>query len=154
MKKVRDFMTKKVIYFHPDQSIFEVAKIFSEKNISGGPVVEKGKVVGIISTSDIVKHLSLKLRIHTQRMPSLTLYLLELLRTCKDYLDLRREMKKISNLKVRNVMKKKVISINPSASIFDAAALMNKHDVTRLPVIEKGKLVGIIARDDIIKALL
>lgn len=154
MRKVRDFMTKEVIFFSPEQTIFEAAKILSENNISGGPVVEKGKVVGMISTSDIVKCLSVKLRIHPQKFPSLTIFLLELLRTCKDFLDLKKEVKKISNIKVKNVMKKKVISISPEDSIFDAAALMNKYDVTRLPVIENGKLVGIIARDDVIKALL
>jgi CBS domain-containing protein len=154
MKKVRDIMNTNVVCFSPEDTVFEVARILSEKNISGAPVVDKEKVVGIVSTSDIVKFLKTRLKIGSvHKLPSLSLLFLDLIKTGKDFVELKKEVKKIENVKVRNIMSKKVISIHPEASIFDAAELMDKYDVNRLPVIENGKLIGIVARADIIKAL-
>lgn len=154
MKKVRDFMNPEVISFSPDDSIFKVAKVFSEKNISGAPVVEKGKVVGIISISDIVKFFGMKLaNTEISQIPSLSLLLLNFIKTGKEFLEFKKEMERISKTKIKHVMSKKVISIDPDASLVEAACLMEKHDVNRLPVIENDKLVGIIARADLIKAL-
>ena len=155
MKKVRDVMNKNVVCFSPDQTVFEVAKVLSEKNISGAPVVEKEKVVGIISTSDIVRFLKIKLKIGSaHEMPSLSLLFIDLFKTGKDYVELKKEVQRLSNVKIKGIMCKKVVSISPEASIFDAAELMDEHDVNRLPVIENGKLVGILARADIIKAII
>ncbi|MEM5766168.1 MAG: CBS domain-containing protein [Candidatus Aenigmatarchaeota archaeon] len=155
MKKVRDVMNTKVVCVDPNQTIFEVAKIFSEKNISGAPVVENEKVIGIVSTSDIVKFLKMELKIGSgYDFPSLSILILDLMKTGGDYIKLKKEIKKISDIKVKNIMRKKVICVNPNSSIFDAACLMDKYDVNRLPVIENEKLVGIIARADIIKAIL
>ncbi|MEM5867325.1 MAG: CBS domain-containing protein [Candidatus Aenigmatarchaeota archaeon] len=155
MKKVRDVMNTNVIWFKPEDNVFEVAKVLSEKNISGAPVVEKGKVVGIISVSDIVRFLKMKLKIGSvHEMPSLSLLFLDLIKTGKDFIELKKEIKKISDVKIKSMMSRKVVCIDPEASIFDAANLMDKHDVNRLPVVENGKLVGIIARADIIRAIL
>ena len=154
MKKVRDVMCTNVVCFSPESSVFEVARILSEKNISGAPVVENEKVVGVISTSDIVKFIKTKLKIGSvHEIPSLSLLFLDLIKTGKDFVELKKEIKKIENVKIKNIMSKKVVSISPEASIFDAAELMDKYDVNRLPVIENGKLIGIIARADIIKAI-
>jgi CBS domain-containing protein len=154
MKKVRDVMCTNVVCFSPESSVFEVARILSEKNISGAPVVENEKVVGVISTSDIVKFIKTKLKIGSvHEIPSLSLLFLDLIKTGKDFVELKKEVKKIENVKIKNIMSKKVVSISPEASIFDAAELMDKYDVNRLPVIENGKLIGIIARADIIKAI-
>ncbi len=158
MKKVRDFMNPKVIYFSPEDSIFEVAKVFSEKDISGAPVVKDNKVVGVISISDIVRFMGLKLE-HSKSIIdnplSLSMAILNLIKLGKDYLSFKKELEKISSTKVEDVMSKKVISIDPDASLIEAATLMAKNDVNRLPVIDKeGKLVGIIAREDLVRSLL
>ena len=154
MKKVRDFMNKDVICFPPEASVFEVAKVFSEKGISGAPVVKEGKVIGIISVSDIVKFIALKLtEVKLTELPSLSLLLLELVKSSKDYFTFKKELEKISKVEIRHMMSKKVISIHPDASLLEAACIMEENDVNRLPVIENGKLVGIIARADLIKAL-
>lgn len=155
MKKVKDVMSKNVIYFSPEDSIFYVAKVFSKKKIAGAPVVERGKVIGMISVTDIVKFLRTKLRIKGGRkFPSLSLLVLDIIQSGKNFIDLKRNMKKMVEAKVKNVMKKKVISIQPEASIFDAANLMEKKDVSRLPVISDGKLVGIVTRKDLLKMLI
>lgn len=150
-------MNPKVIYFSPEDSIFEVAKIFSEKDISGAPVVEKGKVVGIISISDIIKFLSLKFKSSKSEIDnplSLTMQILNLIQLGKNYVQFKKEIEKISCTKVRNVMSRKVVCIGPDDSLLEAATKMAENDVNRLPVIENGKLMGIIAREDLVRSLL
>lgn len=155
MKKVREIMNPNVIFFNPENTIFEVARVLCEKNISGAPVVDKEKVVGIVSTSDIVRFVKMKLKLgKVHEIPSLPLLFLDLIKTGKDYIQLKKEIARISEVKIKKIMSKKIVSISPEASIFDAASLMEKHDINRLPVIENGKLVGIVARADIIKAIL
>lgn len=155
MKKVRDFMNCNVICVSPEDSIFETAKIFSEKNISGAPVVKDGRILGVISISDIIRFISMKLqKTEISQIPSLSLLLFDFIRSSKDYLTFKKEIGKISKTKVRNVMSTKVVCISPDASIIEAASLMEKNDVNRLPVVENEKLVGIIAREDLIKALI
>jgi CBS domain-containing protein len=148
--KVKEIMKRKVIHFSPNDSIFKVAKIFSQKNISGAPVVEKGKVVGIISETDIIKFIRMKFP-SSIAAPQLSLLILNFL---KNTFGFREEVKKVSKLRVKDLMSKKVVSISPKASILEAAEKMEKFDVQRLPVIEKGKLVGIISRADLVKTLI
>jgi CBS domain-containing protein len=154
MKKVRDFMNCNVICLSPEDSIFDAAKIFSEKNISGAPVVKDGKIVGIISISDIIRFISMKLQKTETPLPSLSLLIFEFIKSSKDYLTFKKEMKKISKVKVKDVMSTRVVCISPEASIIEAASLMEKNDVNRLPVVENDKLVGIIAREDLVKAII
>lgn len=147
-------MNCNVICLSPEDSIFDAAKIFSEKNISGAPVVKDGKIVGVLSISDIIRFVSMKLQKTETPLPSLSLLIFEFIKSSKDYLTFKREMKKISKIKVKDVMSTKVVCISPEASIIEAASLMEKNDVNRLPVVENDKLVGIIAREDLVKALI
>ena len=63
-------------------------------------------------------------------------------------------MRSIGKLKVKDLMNKKVFSVKPEDTILEAARIMSKKDIRRLPVIDgSGKLVGIISRTDILKAL-
>lgn len=162
MKKVKDFMTSHVIYFKPSDTIFKAAKVFCKEKISGAPVVKDGrskKLVGIISESDIVKFLGINV-CNTKEFAgdltyqSLTLLLFNFIRLGKNYLTAKKEVEKITKVKIADVMNKKVISVSPEANIFDAASKMDMHDINRLPVVKDGKLVGIIARADLLKALL
>jgi len=151
MKKVKDFMNSEVLYFKPEDSIFEVAKVFSEKNISGAPVVENDKVVGVISECDIVKFMSSKLGKKRTALPSLSLLIFSFI---KDNVELKSEVDKISKIKIKDFMSRKVVSINSEANLLEAASLMEKYDINRLPVVDEGKLVGIVSRADLIKALI
>jgi CBS domain-containing protein len=156
MKKVRDFMRCDVFFVKPNHSVFDVAKVFSHNNISGAPVVDKGRVIGIVSVSDIIKFMNTKLtnaETIVQEPNSLSLLLLNLVKMGKDYVDFKKELGRISKTEVKNMMSKKVVCISPEANLFEAAEMMEKNDVNRLPVIENGKLIGIIARADLIKAL-
>ena len=155
MKTVKEFMNEKVICLSPDDTLFEAAKLLSELNIAGAPVVKKDKIVGIVSISDIIKFIDIKLgklpRIDT---PGLSTLLLALVQMTKIHSDFKKELDKITATKVKHVMTKEVISVSPSQSMLKVAELMEKHDINRLPVVENGKIVGIVARADIIKSLI
>lgn len=162
MTKVRELMSKKVIFFKPEDTIFRAAKVFCTKKISGAPVVEDAKtkrVIGVISESDIVKFMGTSLCGEEKlagdfTYQSLTLLFFNFIRMSKNFLSAKKEITRISRIKVKDVMSKTVISVSPETNIFDAASKMDMHDVNRLPVIDKGKLIGIIARADLLKALL
>ena len=154
MKRVKDAMNKKVVYFSPEDSVFDVAKILAELDISGGPVVEKGKVVGVITLSDILRYLTVNVVEPKVVNPSLTEILLTLLKLGKNQAEFRKEMEKLKSWKVKDVMSRNVVTIHQNSDLVEAATLMEKHKVNRLPVVDKkGRLVGIIARADLVKAI-
>jgi CBS domain-containing protein len=155
MKKVKDFMNKDVICLSPDETIFDAAKKLSQSNIAGAPVIEKNKLIGVISISDIVKFIDIKLgrlpKIDTPGISSLVFALIQIEKLRQDF---KKEMNKIACHKVREVMTKHVITVSPSMPLVEVAELIEKHDVNRLPVVSRGKLVGIVARADLIRALI
>ena len=66
---------------------------------------------------------------------------------------MRTALKRVMKLRIRDFMQKEVVSIRHDEDIYRAARLMNKHDVDRLPVVKEDKLVGILTRWDVIRAL-
>lgn len=161
MKKVKDYMSRRVAYLKPSDTVFKAAKVFSRRNISGAPVIDSTRtkhVIGVVSESDIVKFMGTKI-CNTKALAgdftyqSLSLLFLHFLRTSKDYLGFKKEVGRVSRIKIKDVMSKHVVAASPDESIFDAAEKMDAHDVNRLPVVKDGKLVGIIARADLVKAL-
>lgn len=147
-------MKKKVIYFKPNDTVFDVAKVLSEHNISGAPVVDKGKVVGVLSDSDIIKFIRLKIPEESAGSVEPHIWGLVLLSLVKGQFQFRKELKRISKIKAKDIMSNLVFSISPEASLVEAAELMEKNNVHRLPVIEGEKLVGILSRADLIRALI
>lgn len=155
MKTVKEFMNEDVVCLSPDDTIFDAAKILSQLNIAGAPVVEKEKIVGIVSISDIIKFIDIKLgKLPKIQTPGLSTLLLALVQMQKVHSDFKKELEKITKTKIKDVMTKNVITVSPSQTIIDVAELMEKHDVNRLPVVDDEKIVGIVARADIIKALI
>ncbi len=155
MKTAKGIMNKKVISFSPDDSIFNVAKIFAKKDISGAPVVEKNKVIGIISASDIIRFIDIKLsKLPMIYSPGISCFLLLFVQLEKKNIDFKKELKKITRTKIGDVMTKNVVTIKSDATLIEIADIIEKDDVNRLPVVDdKGKVIGIVARADIIKGL-
>lgn len=122
---VNDYMTRKLITFHPEQSVEEVIQALIRYKISGGPVVnDKNELVGIISEGDCIKHIS-ESRYHNLPM---------------------------ENRLVKNHMVVDVECIDGSMNIFDAANKFLNDKRRRFPILEGGKLVGQISQKDILKA--
>ena len=139
---VQDVMTEDVISILKYESIMHVAKILSEKNISGLPVVDKkNKVIGIITQADILSILGIK-KGHTLK---------DLLKHMLGEPLPERRMGDI----VGDIMTSPAATIKTNANIAEAAQLMDEKKIRRLPVVdEKNMLVGLISRADILKAVL
>ncbi|MBI2547089.1 MAG: CBS domain-containing protein [Candidatus Aenigmarchaeota archaeon] len=148
-------MKRKVISVKPADSIFKVAEILSKHHISGAPVVRKGRVVGVITESDIIKFMKLDLsKSHADLLTEPYALSVVILMLINDQLDVKKQLEKMSKIKVEDFMSTDVISIEPDDGILDASKLLDKYDIDRLLVIKKGSLVGILSRCDLIKSLL
>ncbi len=125
-KLVKDYMTKKsqLISFTPETSIYSVIKTLIKKSISGAPVVDsEGNVIGLISEKDCLKVL------------------------------LNMAMHEVPETTVDKYMSTTVSSINEDKTILDAAQMFRDSVFRRYPVVSGQKLVGIISRRDVLKAI-
>ena len=155
MITVEDAMQEDVIKFKDVDTIAYVTEVLREKKISGAPIVDSdNKIMGIVSEGDIMK----LIEVHS---PNLNLLLpapfdlIELpVRMEVGYEEIANDVRKAASVLVGEIMTKKVRTVKKDASISDAALLMDKHNINRLPVVdENNKLVGIVTRGDIIGAL-
>jgi len=151
--KVRDIMERRVITVSPKDSIVKVLRIFSKRKISGVPVVEGGKLVGIITDGDIIANLDIYTpKIHFSSSPDFLLILAGL-KSRRGMDEIEKEMQVMKKFKVQDFMTKDVITAKPEDSIVKVARIMHKNGIKRVPILsKKGKLVGIVARQDIIRA--
>lgn len=129
---VKQFMTSRVFTVSPEDNIADTMALMREKQINRLPVVEKGKLVGIVTDGDLRE---------VSPSPATTLSIFEL-----NYL--------VGKTPIREVAVKKVITCTPDTKIEDAALLMREHGIGALPVIESGKLVGIVTESDIFDTFL
>jgi len=129
---VSDWMTTKVFTLAPDDNIMSAIKLLKEKKIKHIPVVKNDStIVGILSDRDIKDYTPSKVT---------TFELKEL-----NYI--------LFTAKVKEIMKKKVISATPNMAIEEAAMIMFDNNIGCLPVVEKGKLAGIISDKDLFRVL-
>jgi len=155
MIMVKEAMQSDVIKFKDVNTISYVANVLREKKISGAPIVdEDNKVIGVISEGDIMR----LIEVHSPNINLILpapLDLIELpVRMRLELDELTKGVAKAASVLVGEIMTKEVVKAKGDFSISDAASLMDRHDVNRLPVVdENDKLIGIITRGDIIGAL-
>jgi CBS domain-containing protein len=142
--KVSDVMTTLVVAFRPQDGIQEAARLLVANRISGAPVVEEGRLVGIVSEADIVSAYSGPAARGSPFVATDPLMFL-----------LRGRVPRTSHRHtVDEVMTRQVISISPEARLREAAFLLDRYGVRRLPVVnDKGYLVGVVARADVVSAM-
>jgi len=139
---VRDFMTSRVITVAPDTPIVEAARLMLAHSISGLPVADAaGHVVGIVSEHDLLRETD-----DGRHGP----HWLQLMIEREELAD---ETARFHDRKVREVMTPRPITVAPVSTLSEACRLIEQHGIKRLPVVENGKLVGIIARADLVRAL-
>lgn len=152
MHLVKEVMEKKVITFHPNETMAHVLHRLSENRISGAPVIDKrNKVVGLVSESDILKAIDT----HTPNIrfshKSTFAVVLAFLESGDEFEAIKG---KIHRIKVKDFMSKELHAVSEDETVINAMRAINKYNVKRLPVIDKkGKLLGIISRADILRAL-
>jgi CBS domain-containing protein len=134
--RVDEVMTREVVTVAPDTPLKAASSLFLTHRISGLPVVDDGRLVGVLSESDVVAKETSGYR-NGDVSPAETQHL-------------RREREAQT---VAEAMTREPIAVEPWMSIWGAADLMAVHDVNRLPVVEaNGTLVGIVTRDDLVRA--
>jgi len=152
MLKVREVMTKSVTTVTPDTLVKDAAALLAEKNISGVPVVDGDKIVGVFSEEDV--HRSIKttkkdLRLIYPSISSLGIAFQEQV-TQREIIDAYEE---IGHMPVKDVMSKDFMVIEADMPLNEAIAKMVRKGVNRLPVVEKNALAGIVTRGDVIRGL-
>lgn len=130
--RVKELMTKKVITIGPEDNVDRVFFLFHFESIRHLPVVEKGKLVGMLSDRDLKKILGPRKNYRAEK-------------------DGRGTMS-ISSRKIKTIMRRGVITIGPEEKAADAAAIMAKRKIGALPVMKNDKLAGIITATDILRA--
>ncbi len=145
--RARDIMVTDVLTVSPDAAVKDIARLFSERKIGGAPVVdENGKLVGIVTDGDLIMQ---DVKIHFPHYISLLDGFILLGSTRK----FEEQLRKAVGAKIEDVMTRDVATIDPDISIEDVATLMVERNVSRLPVVEGEKLVGLVSRGDIVKSL-
>jgi acetoin utilization protein AcuB len=130
--RVKEMMTKNPITIQPDTLVLDAQRIMKEKNIRRLPVVEKGKLVGIITKTEL-------LEVEPSLATSVSIYDLNYL---------------LSKMKVKEIMKKNPLTVTPNTPFEDALRIGQEKKIGSFPVVDKGKLVGITTESDIIRYLI
>ena len=140
-----DIMTTQVVSVRPDASVFEAAILLTSHHVSGMPVVDDtGAIVGILSEGDLLH------RVETGTGKPQRSWLGEFLHSTRR---LASEYLKENAVKVGDIMTSNVIYVTPQAELSEIADLLERHHIKRVPVLEQGKLVGIVSRANLIRAL-
>ena len=149
---VKDVMNSDVVSCRPDDEISSAAQLLKEHDISGLPVVDDGKIVGIVTEADVLK--LLEVPEHGGLWLPSPFEVFEIpIRELINWEDTKHMLTDIGSKPISDIMESEVYTISAESSIEDASSVMVKHKVNRLPVLDDGELVGIITRGDIIRGL-
>lgn len=141
-------MTKDVITVSPDTEVVHATKLLLENRINGTPVVDAGgNVVGMLCQSDLI--------VQQKKIPTPSLFtFLDGFIPLTSLKKLEKEVQKIAATTVAQAMTKNPVTIQPETGIEDVATLMVDKNVHTLPVMDEGKLVGIVGKEDILRTLM
>jgi len=146
MLQARDIMTREVITATPETSVTEVAALLDKHRISGVPVLDAaGQVAGVITQSDLVARAR-----DLELPPAISLFDVRLFLETPSHF--KKRLEKMLGTTVSEVMTPKPHTISPETTVSQIAALMAKKGVHTIPVVEGGKLVGVIGKIDLIRA--
>ena len=133
--KVKDVMTPHVLTVTPDESVFVAARLMLREKISGLPVVDGlGNLVGIVSEGDFLRRAETGTK---RQRPKWVEFFLGPGRLADEYVN-------FSGRRVRDTMTDEVRTVTQDAPLEDVVRLMERHHVKRVPVVEAGKIVGIV----------
>ena len=144
--KARDLMHRRVITVTRNTILKEAAILMSKNRISGLPVVdEKGNLIGIITDSDILQY---RQKINLPEYMRLIEYFLGEV----DPQGIEESIRDIMHKKVEEVMTTRLITLREESQLAEIISKFAEHHIGRLPVVEGDKLVGLVSREDVIRA--
>lgn len=129
---VKDYMTKEVISISPEESVAHAADLMRDKGLRRLPVIEKGQLVGLVTEGTTADA-------SPSKATSLSIYEMNYL---------------LNKTKIRDIMIRQVVTVEPDASLEDAIYEMMTYKVGVLPVVQNNQVVGIITDRDVFKAFL
>ena len=152
--RVRDLMTTDVVTLQPTDTIKTAAIKFAVDNISGAPVVDsRNHLLGIVSQNDILRTLLKYQDLLDKDNPEGLSILKHSLDSGEGGDRIVKAVDEISDIEISTIMTYSTLTTTADAPILDVLRAMITMDVNRVPVIEKGVLIGIISRGDITFAL-
>jgi len=146
--RAMDVMIANVITVGPDTSVQDLARLLSERGISGVPVVNsEERLVGIVSEGDLLH------RAETGTDPRPAPRRSWWLNTIAKKDDLARDYVKSYGRKVKDIMTTDVVSVTDTTELADVAVLLETKRIKRVPVVHDGKIIGIVSRANLVRAL-
>ncbi len=150
---VKDIMTRKVVTVGPEATLRDVAHILFENHVSGVPVIDdQGRLLGIISETDIVAAVKTYERRLNMVFPTPSILSITFKPDYKEK-ELTSAVKEFQTLKAKDVMTSQILVLGPEDTLQRVVLVMNSFGVNRIPIVEDTKLVGIVARSDVIRYL-
>ena len=146
--QVKEIMTRDVITLTPETDITEAARLLLENHINGAPVIDAaGALVGILCQSDLIAQ--------QKKMPIPSLFsFLDGFIALTSMKQLEKEAHKIAATTVAEAMSPDPVTVRPDSQIETVAALMVDNNFHTLPVVEEGRLVGVVGKEDILRTLM
>ena len=145
--RAMDVMTTNVITVDPNTSVQALATLLSERGISGVPVVDSDKLIGIVSEGDLLHRAETGTDRRTERRRS------RWLDAIGSDQEAARDYVKAHGRTVREIMTREVITVSDTTDLADIATLLETKRIRRVPVLRDGKLVGIVSRANLVRAL-
>ncbi|MFB9971298.1 CBS domain-containing protein [Pseudoroseomonas cervicalis] len=143
--QVQDLMTRTVLTVPPTTPLATLAALFAERGVSGVPVVdEAGRLLGLVTEGDMLRRLAAPAE---RPRPWYQRLLASAPRQAEEFA-------RIHGRCAQDVMSTGLVTAPPEMPVDEAAALLEKHRIRRLPVLREGRLVGILSRADLMRAML
>jgi CBS domain-containing protein len=147
MLTAADIMTRNIHSVHEDAEIKTLAKMFVENNVNAMPVVDdNGGLVGIVSQTDLVEQ---DKPLHIPTVISLFDWVIYLESPKK----FEEEVRKVTARRVGEICSRDVVTCSPDTPVSTVASIMVDHKAHLVPVVDEGRMVGVVARLDIIRSM-
>jgi CBS domain-containing protein len=145
---VSQVMTTEVLSFRPEDEVQKAAEAMAARSIGGAPVIDgDAKVVGMLNDDDLIVS---DTRLHMPTVISVLGAYLELPSSASRF---DKEVRKAVGSTVGDVMSDNPQTCGEDDTLEQVATVLHEHNLSRLPVVRDGKLVGIVSRGDIVKAI-
>jgi CBS domain-containing protein len=143
---VREIMTRSVITVRPDTDVGEIAHLIWENDVSSLPVVEQGRVIGIVTDYDLISR-------HTEFDGPIYLPFIDVYFQVPGTGD-REQLRRILATTARELMSYPVLTARPESSLQEVATMMYERRINAIPIVDSDeRLVGIVSRADIVRLI-
>lgn len=147
MLTAQEIMTRQIHTVTPEMAVEELAQTFLRTGVSSLPVVDaSGKLVGVVTETDLIEQ---NKPLHIPTVIAIFDWVLYL----ESEKDFQAEVSRISARKVGDICSRELVTCSPETSVGEIARLMSEKKVHLVPVLENERLVGVVARLDLIRSM-